>query len=895
MTDLQFKVNVEEVLAALDSVKAGLVTVKTEQEQVNSSGKNLFAPLEKSLEDLNSEVAKGIDKAKDMKAAKDADAKATSDLSKKIKDASKEINIFGFDIAASTDEIKSKVIAVKSLIVSIYQAIPSYKQIGQAVRNAYQQIREFTFKGFISGVKQSIAGIPSFISGLGGVRSVLISITKIPIVLLISAIVAGLAALVTAFTRSQGNADKFRQVLAGVSAVVDVVLDRISKIGEVVIKVFQGDFKGAANEAKQALKGLNDEIEREFKLAKQLEEQAQRLRSNKLNFKIVEANELREIERLKGISEDVTKSFTVRQDAYVKANSKAKALINQQIKDGEDEIANLLDVATGYETIRTEIEKVRSGQAKLEDVSAKFSISPKSREELEAIADVIADLSSKEETLFGKQTELTNGLNSLQQERADKVKQEQEAINQLRDKYNDLAAVLAGQLDEAQTEQLTKEEQIIKARDKSIAQLAELKKELLGIAAQLKAKGVAVNVDVDQAISEIEQQIRNRAERELNAAFDTQPLALPPIKITPLTVADPRQQVEQLAQNLADNVADTSESFAEQLQGIGESIGEFNFFTDILNIDASTEQGKAEIEALKKAGEQTIAIVNNIAAARFEAANKAVEAADREVDAREQALETELRLAELGFASNVSLRQQELEEARKAQDQALADQRKAAKAQLVIETVTQSINLITSSTNIIKGFSAIPIIGLPLGIAAVAAMFVAFAKAKADAFKAASAGAQFEQGGGGYVGKDGVIVGKRHRSGGVPLEVEGGEFFATDGSRFGVVNRRMTDKHFNLLQAINLDDKGGMSRAMMDMLAVPGINYGYFDAMHRRDDEVRAGNVAVNIDLEAMRENNRLMSEFLEWQRQQTKVQEYPGHRIETTGNRTRIIRKAQA
>jgi hypothetical protein len=48
----------------------------------------------------------------------------------------------------------------------------------------------------------------------------------------------------------------------------------------------------------------------------------------------------------------------------------------------------------------------------------------------------------------------------------------------------------------------------------------------------------------------------------------------------------------------------------------------------------------------------------------------------------------------------------------------------------------------------------------------------------------------------------------------VGIEAEGGEFFGTDGKRFGIVNKRMTSKHFDLLQAINKDDKSKMREAL---------------------------------------------------------------------------------
>lgn len=63
-------------------------------------------------------------------------------------------------------------------------------------------------------------------------------------------------------------------------------------------------------------------------------------------------------------------------------------------------------------------------------------------------------------------------------------------------------------------------------------------------------------------------------------------------------------------------------------------------------------------------------------------------------------------------------------------------QKKAEKRQLIADTVQQTTSLITASINIIKGFSNIPVVGLPLGIAAVSTLLGFFIKTKADAFKA---------------------------------------------------------------------------------------------------------------------------------------------------------------
>lgn len=74
-----------------------------------------------------------------------------------------------------------------------------------------------------------------------------------------------------------------------------------------------------------------------------------------------------------------------------------------------------------------------------------------------------------------------------------------------------------------------------------------------------------------------------------------------------------------------------------------------------------------------------------------------------------------------------------------------------------------------------------------------------------------SAPQQFRQGGEIAV-KNGVLVGPSHEGGGIPIEAEGGEFTTTDGKRLSIVNKKMTDRHFDLLQAINKDDRRAIAR-----------------------------------------------------------------------------------
>lgn len=186
---------------------------------------------------------------------------------------------------------------------------------------------------------------------------------------------------------------------------------------------------------------------------------------------------------------------------------------------------------------------------------------------------------------------------------------------------------------------------------------------------------------------------------------------------------------------------------------------------DLLGISFDDEQAQ-------QAFEQIVGNIRNalgeITAARVREAEAAVQAANEKVRAAENALKEEEALLKQGVANNTDLRKLELEEAKKAREAALKEETRAKRAQLALDTATQISSLATATANIFKGFSSFPLIGQILAVAAVAAMFGAFAKAKADAIKA-TAPPKLRRGA--------KIQGPSHEGGGVLVEAEGGEQF----------------------------------------------------------------------------------------------------------------------
>jgi tape measure domain-containing protein len=227
----------------------------------------------------------------------------------------------------------------------------------------------------------------------------------------------------------------------------------------------------------------------------------------------------------------------------------------------------------------------------------------------------------------------------------------------------------------------------------------------------------------------------------------------------------------------------------------------------LLGLDPENDKDASVIEGIKTAASEITAVFQAAAEANVAAAEAKKQAADEAVQAAQTALDTEIDLAKEGFASDVDLARQRLEKAKQQQAEALEQQKQAQRQQIALETAVQAVSLITSSANIFKSLSPGFPYTLPVAIAAVALMFGAFAKAKSDALRAT----KYRSGGEGHIDRFGRIVGPSHENGGVrPVEFEGGEFFLSDGQRFGVANRNATAKHFDLLKAVNEDNRAAI-------------------------------------------------------------------------------------
>jgi len=270
------------------------------------------------------------------------------------------------------------------------------KDVGNAAKDAAQ---EFTFMGVsINGVKNSINKAIPIIKGMfTSFKAGLISTG-------IGAFVVAVGSLISYFTSTKKGAEQLQVALKSVGAAISVARDRISSLGGAIVKVFKGDIKGAIQDAKGAVTGFGDEVRKEVKQMAELTKASQALRDSNRELNVETARRRAEVEALKFVAEDTTKSEAERLEAAEKAFRLENELLQMR-------------VANAKENLRIKSEEVAASESTAED--------------LDELAQAEIDLFTIQQESITKQIELNNKINGIKREaeakRLEAIKAEEEA------------------------------------------------------------------------------------------------------------------------------------------------------------------------------------------------------------------------------------------------------------------------------------------------------------------------------------------------------------------------------------------------------------------------------------------------------------------------------------
>jgi hypothetical protein len=286
----------------------------------------------------------------------------------------------------------------------------------------------------------------------------------------------------------------------------------------------------------------------------------------------------------------------------------------------------------------------------------------------------------------------------------------------------------------------------------------------------------------------------------------------------------------------------------------GSEPQEFSFW-NLLGLNPDEEEDQKMIDALQKSADKVQEIFIDILDQRVEFAQRERELLDTRISETQRELELEAGLMQEGYANNLTARKAYLEQLKVERDKALAEEEKAIRQQQAVAKLLQTMNLLSSVSEILKSATKKGLVGLALAPFAIATLWAIWAKAKSSTTMLAEGGS-------------GTVTGRRHSEGGERfldhVEIEQGE-------RWGVLSRRASGKYGDMFS----DMVSSFNKDQMPQFITPTTT-----------NMVRVDNNGPNSRLDRVIKEQEKMNTQL----RQGQLYTVGNKRIIKSGNKTRII-----
>jgi hypothetical protein len=665
----------------------------------------------------NAEIKQGIDQIVDANREMGTEA---SRASQQAEDGFSEMN----------DEVIRVNTSLKNFVDNINIGGVSIGKIRQNIVNFGKSLGDVgrSMLNFVKGTKSASTALKAVTVATKLFRVALISTG-------IGAIVVALGSLIAYFTRTQKGIDAVNKVLAGLKAAFDVIIDRFSQFGGAIIKLFQGDFKGAAKEAKAAFSGIGDQIISTMKAASELEARIQSLRDVSREWSVEEAKLRAEVADL---YEDVSNqllTYEERVTAGRKALEKSAVIEQKNIELAEE---------------------------RLDILRKQVNLSESLDDALDAVAEAeIAVFNARRESIVS-QRRLNNQMKSLERERLSRIETERKKVEELTKAYENLIARFNRDVESSEISMITN------PMERAIAEMQVAMAEIDLMESTIRASAMAAGKALPEGFEEGIQTLRKKAAQEVIKLREDQAkiIAASPL---PTFIEIAAKEARERANDIRITTQKESINWLKQFEK--DFIGEFNKIFGL--------KGKDEVEAalgfLKGAGTDTFQSILDIAAANFERALQRIDAqintSKENIQTLNSQLEEERRKQEQGYANDVGLLQKKLEDEQrvlvKAENDKIALQKKQARQQLVIDSALQASQITLGIAKLISSEASKGLIGIFTASSGIALLFSILAKAKSQAASLQDI-PKFREG-------TEYLTGKSHEQGGVLIEAEGGE------------------------------------------------------------------------------------------------------------------------
>ena len=315
---MTIKAEVKPATKQVDEFAKSVDNAKDAQKELNEQ----ISIQNKVLNDLEKELVEL--KATQDKIPKGAFYAGMADLNKKIKETEKNLKLEKIGLKDLENQQKDNNRALKE------QA----KDLKEVNKEATDSIGNFKVMGVsLNGVKSAFGKIiPLAKAMFGTIKAGMISTG-------IGAFVVAFGSLATYFTSTKRGADQLAVIFAGLGATVNVLRDRLVKVGETLFNIFNQPFTKTLLGIKDAFTGITAEVVKEVAIMTALEKRVKALRDAEIEFTVQRAETRKEIEKARLLAEDETKSQEVRIAALKKALALETETTNKELELAREKVA----------------------------------------------------------------------------------------------------------------------------------------------------------------------------------------------------------------------------------------------------------------------------------------------------------------------------------------------------------------------------------------------------------------------------------------------------------------------------------------------------------------------------------------------------------------------------
>jgi hypothetical protein len=532
----------------------------------------------------------------------------------------------------------------------------------------------------------------------------------------IGLLVVVIGSVTAAATRMQGVMDKLRIIMAGVSAAVAQVKDRLADLGAGLIDIISGNFTEGFRKIGNAFTGIGDQIREASRQARILEERLITLERSKLIMSAAARKAEAQIAKLSATLGDETVAI----EKQIAAQREILRIKNQLSNTNSDQlrqlIAQRINQTEANEATDAFIESLRgsnillmSHEKRAELASAalsKIGLSYSNvKDDLEPLIELINEYTAAEQEKFDGVFRINSRIRSLQNQLAEEEKERQKEADRIAEEARK----------EADAE--------LAAREKAEAAAAKRREEISRTLA-------TIQMEIDEQLNTASEDIlRREVAAAKQAAEERASAALAGLNLQLLDYEQHSALMLDIDASLKAALEDAESGHQERLEAIRLAAEQ-----------AEEARRREQAERQLQETQQYIGAVGNLYAS-FAALQEA--ASNRELAALQNRLEQ-------GLISE----EQYDQERRKIARQQAADRKQAALFEATINGITAVINAFKDGGPVLAAITGI----------AVAAQIAAIASEPLP---------QFEHGG--VVKDDGRMVGRRHSQGGILIEAEGGE------------------------------------------------------------------------------------------------------------------------